>query len=79
MAALKTHFRCNMSSSNESIDTDNEEEILASEITKKRRRGVRNEDNYQRNVIKKARTSGVGYKNYKGRTVDAKQIGIPCK
>lgn len=62
-----------------SDDTDNDAGMLEPEISKKRRRGVRNDDNYQRNVIKKARTSGVSYKNYKGRIVDAKQIGVPCK
>lgn len=47
-------------------------------LSKKRKWGIRNVDKYERNVIKKSRTSGLAYKNYKGNEVPAKQLGDKC-
>ncbi|XP_022197375.2 uncharacterized protein LOC111054627 [Nilaparvata lugens] len=58
-----------VSSSDE--DNDNESNIVFG----KRKR---HEETYRRNVNKLARNSGAEYKNYKGKTVHAKQSGPPC-
>ncbi|CAH0562999.1 unnamed protein product [Brassicogethes aeneus] len=61
-------------------DTDNSQsESSVEEATKKRKRGVRNDENYQRNVIKKSRVQGKAYVNYKGNAVAARQLGDGCR
>lgn len=49
------------------------------ETPKKRRKGVRNDENYKKNVIKKSRVEGSEYVNYKGRTILARKQGAPCR
>lgn len=66
-----------------------DEEVIESEVSpentpdtgqpKKRRRGVRHDSEYHRNVIKQARTAGTGYVNYRGINISAKEMGPPCK
>ncbi|CAG9827956.1 unnamed protein product [Diabrotica balteata] len=57
------------------------EEQLNSEQTKvkHRKRGVRHDDEYKRNVIKQSRIKGISYVSYKGKTVPNKKIGLACK
>lgn len=42
----------------------------------KRRKGIRNEEKYVRNVIRKAKIAGEEHKNWTGKTVPAKQPGL---
>ncbi|XP_049822345.1 uncharacterized protein LOC126265328 [Aethina tumida] len=46
---------------------------------RKRRRGVRNDEEYKRHKIKKSRVHGKAYQNYRDKPVDARKIGQPCK
>lgn len=55
-----------MSVSEESVDKN------------KRKRGVRNVEDYKVNRIKKARICGSEYTNYKGNTKQARKTGTPC-
>lgn len=41
----------------------------------KRRRGIRNEESYRRNVIKKSNDSGKEHVNWVGKTISAKKPG----
>ncbi|KAG8292790.1 hypothetical protein J6590_031769 [Homalodisca vitripennis] len=41
----------------------------------KRRKGVKNEEKYRRNVIKKSKVEGKEHVNWKGKTVPAKNPG----
>lgn len=50
-----------------------------SETARKRRKGVRNSENYTRNVIRNCRVMGAEYKSYKNKVVKAKEIGLSCK
>ena len=45
----------------------------------KRKRGVVNLLNYQRNRIKSSRANGKEYRNYRGNIVAAKAIGNCCR
>lgn len=45
----------------------------------KRKRGVVNPSNYQRNRIKSSRAHGKEYRNYRGNIVAAKMIGNSCR
>lgn len=47
--------------------------------TKKRKRGVRHDDEYKRNVIKQSRIKGRSYISYGGKRVAEKRIGSACK
>lgn len=49
------------------------------EIPKKRRKGIRNDEHYKKNVIKKCRVKGAQYVNHRGRTVLARKQGAPCR
>lgn len=49
------------------------------ELPKKRRKGVRNDEKYRKNVIKKARVEGSEYINHRGRAVLARKQGPPCR
>lgn len=51
----------------------------AEEAAVKRKRGVRNDENYKRNVIKKCRVQGKAYVNYKGKSVAARKVGEGCR
>lgn len=46
---------------------------------KKKNKGVRNDDKYKPNIIKKARLHGNSYTNYKGQLVAATTTGENCK
>ncbi|KAF2897931.1 hypothetical protein ILUMI_08246, partial [Ignelater luminosus] len=49
------------------------------EISKKRKRSVRNEDEYKRNKMKKVRLMGHNYTNTSGKVVTARHIRLPSK
>jgi hypothetical protein len=55
------------------------EEEVPNEQPVKRKRGVRNDDKYMRNMIKKARLKGDAYQTTKGKRVKAAEIGSDCK
>ncbi|KAG8252665.1 hypothetical protein J6590_052248 [Homalodisca vitripennis] len=58
----------------DSIDSEmNTNEVL------KRKRGIRNDDKYQRNVIKHKRLKGEEYTTKKGNLVPKATIGPDCK
>lgn len=61
------------------IDNCQSEEKANDSSTKKRKRGVRNDENYKRNVIKKSRVQGMAYVNYKGNTVGERKLGDGCR
>ena len=46
---------------------------------KKRKRGVRHDEEYKRNIIKQNRIKGLSYVNYGGKRVEEKKIGLACK
>lgn len=48
-------------------------------VPKKRKRGVRHDEEYKRNVIKQNRIKGLSYENYGGKRVAEKKIGLACK
>ncbi|CAH1104294.1 unnamed protein product [Psylliodes chrysocephalus] len=56
-------------------DTDDTQSERSVEETKKRKRGVRNDKNYKRNVIKRCRVQGKVYANYKENAVYARKLG----
>lgn len=61
-------------------DTDDTQlEKAIEEVPKKRKRGIRNDENYKRNIIKKARVQGKAYVNYKGKAVEARKLGDGCR
>lgn len=62
-----------------SIDESESDAETQDESSKKRRRGVRNDDNYSRNAIKKAKVKGAEHKNHVGKTVPAKTVGEDCR
>lgn len=45
----------------------------------KRRKGIRNSNTYQRNIIRNSRVKGQEYITYKNKVSQAKQIGLSCK
>lgn len=49
------------------------------ELPQKRRKGIRNDEKYKKNVIKRARIEGTAYVNHRDREVLAKQQGPPCR
>ncbi|KAF5292919.1 hypothetical protein FQA39_LY13799 [Lamprigera yunnana] len=53
-------------------------EIIEEEPPPKRRKGIRNDATYKRNVIKKSRVKGTEHTNHKGVVVNSKSIGQPC-
>lgn len=46
---------------------------------KKRKRGIRTDDIYTRNIIKQARVEGSAYVNYGGKNSEARKIGPACR
>lgn len=54
-----------------------EEEPIEHQV--KRKRGVRNDENYKRNMIKKARLKGEAYTSSKGKGIKEAEIGTDCK
>jgi len=48
-------------------------------VPKKRKRGVRRDDNYKRNTIKRCRVKGLQYVGYSGKLVEQKAAGPPCR
>jgi len=46
---------------------------------KKKKRGVRNDDSYQRNTIKRCRVKGLEYVGYSGKRIEKKVVGPPCR
>ncbi|CAH1098800.1 unnamed protein product [Psylliodes chrysocephalus] len=61
-------------------DTDDTQFQRSVEETKKKKRGVRNDENYKRNVIKKrCRVQGKAYINYSENAVNARKLGDECR
>lgn len=44
-----------------------------------KRRGIKHPENYKRNIIKQARTSGSEYVGYDGNIKLARNVGPPCR
>lgn len=61
----------------ETDDTQSERSVEGAK--KKRKRGIRNDEIYKRNVIKNARVKGQAYVNYKGNAVAARNLGVGCR
>ena len=49
---------------------------IEEKTTKKRRKGIRNDDLYKRNMIPKARVKGTEYTSYKNKAIPAKTLGV---
>lgn len=58
---------------------DRNDEIIEEQPPPKRRKGIRNDATYKRNVIKTSKVKGIPHKNHKGVAVNAKSIGEPCR
>lgn len=58
----------------EAISSSDEDD--GKKVGKKR---VSNPENYTRNKIKRARLSGQAYESHKGKKVEEKKIGNPCR
>lgn len=54
-------------------------EIIEEEPPSKRRKGIRNDVIYKRNIVKRARVKGLEHKNHKGTVINSKSIGQPCR
>ena len=52
---------------------------MASIVNVKRKRGVRNEENYKRSKIKKAKLTGKEHIGHTGRRIAAKSFGPNCR
>lgn len=64
-----------MSSTSDISETENQENKV-----KKRKRGVRNDDKYAQNVVKKKRLSGKEYYSfYSKKNIPAKVVGDDCR
>lgn len=48
-------------------------------VPPKRKRGIRNDDSYKRNAIKRCRVKGHAYVGYSNKQVVARKIGPPCR
>lgn len=57
----------------------NSESEVEPNLPKKRKRGLRHDEEYRRNVIKNSRIKGLSYVNYRGIKVVEKKIGLACK
>lgn len=60
-------------------ESDTNVEIIEEEPPSNRRKGIRNDATYKRNVVKKSRVKGLEHKNHKGVVVGSKSIGQPCR
>lgn len=66
--AANIHVRMSATQPEHSVEQD-----------KKRKRGVRHDDSYFRNIVKRKRLTGSAYTNYGGKYVTERKIGPPCR